>query len=191
MVVLRGNVKVFRGCADGRKALTDVLGCGDLLSPEQFIHEMQAATYVMWERRADFLAVPRELFLDLAKTDRLVADALAMALARRIQALDRQRGHARRNVAHRVWALLIGLARRHGQMLESGVVLLDIGLTQDDIAGAVDACLSSVQGALRRLRERGMLDTGLTTMRLMELPTDEELECSFVPRGRPWPAVQC
>jgi hypothetical protein len=66
---------------------------------------------------------------------------------------------------------------RHG-------LVLDLGLTQADIASAIGASCSSVECAIRNLREDDKIETDYAMVELLELPSDEELDQSLCRQGR-------
>jgi CRP/FNR family transcriptional regulator, cyclic AMP receptor protein len=183
VVVLRGAVKVFYARGDGRKALVDIAGPGDLLVPEPFVSGMALPMSVSWTDESLLLVVPRRAFLDLLAADQEIRQAFMLVIALRAQAFTRQRGHAARPTEQRVWSLLVDLGRRHG-IGRGERVVLNIGLTQPDLAAAVDATISAVEGAMRKLRKLGKISTGYASVQLNELPSDEELEQSFADWGR-------
>jgi CRP-like cAMP-binding protein len=180
IIVLDGAVKVFHARWDGPTVLVNVAGPGDVLNAEEFLTGAATITrFASSERTTVLLAISREKFRDLLVSDEEIQRALTLTLARRIQTLTIQRGHASRKVEQRLWAFLVHLARRHGIQTQDGHILLQVGLTQTDLAAAVSASNNSVEAAMRRLRKSGKLTSGYTQVILHELPTEEELDQSF------------
>lgn len=178
-IVLSGAVKVFHPRWDGPNVLVNVAGSGDVLNAETCLGGAATATRFAWTGIVQLLAIPREKFREILAHDEEIPRSLAQTLARQVQTLTLQRGHAGRKVEQRLWAFLVDLARRHGTRTHDAHILLNIGLTQTDLAAAVGATSNSVEAALRTLRETGKLTTGYAQVILHELPTEDELDKSF------------
>lgn len=179
VIVLDGVVKVFHTRWDGPNVLVNVAGSGDVVNAEEFLTGAATITRFAWAGNAVLLAIPCEKFRSLLACDEEIQRALTLTLARRVQALTIQRGHAGRKVEQRLWAFLVDLGRRHGTQIHDGHIVLRVGLTQADLAAAVGASSNSVEAAMRKLRTAGKLTTGYAQVILHELPTEEELDKSF------------
>lgn len=182
-IVLSGAVKVFHTRWDGPTALVDIAGPGDVLNAEACLTGAATATRFAWSGNAQLLAIPREKFRKILARDEEIHRALTQTLARQVQALTVQRGHAGRKVEQRLWAFLVNLGRRHGTRTHDAHILLNVGLTQADLATAVGASSNSVETALHTLRQTGKLTTGYAQITLHELPTEDELDKSFCDTG--------
>jgi CRP/FNR family transcriptional regulator, cyclic AMP receptor protein len=179
VIVLHGTVKVFHARWDGPTVLVNVAGPGDVLNAEACLTGAATITQFEWSGSAQMLAIPREKFRDILAHDEETQRALAQTLARQVQTLTIQRGHAGRKVEQRLWAFLVALGRRHGTPTRDARIVLSVGLTQADLAAAIGASINSVEAALRTLRETGKLTTGYAQVILHELPTEDELDKSF------------
>jgi CRP/FNR family transcriptional regulator, cyclic AMP receptor protein len=179
VIVLEGTVKGIHARWDGPSALVTVAGPGDALNAEDFLTGTTTITHVAWSRTVILLAVPHVRFHEILECDKEIHHALTMTLARRVNALTIQRGHAGRPVEQRLWAFLVGLGRRHGAPTYDGATALRIGLTRADLATAISASNKSVEAGLQKLRAAGKLTTGYRQVVLHELPTEEELDKSF------------
>jgi CRP/FNR family transcriptional regulator, cyclic AMP receptor protein len=178
-IVLEGAVKVFHARWDGPTVLVNVTGPGDVFNAEACLTGTVTITQFAWSGHAQMLAIPREKFREILAHDEEIQHALAQTLARRVQTLTIQRGHAGRKVEQRLWAFLVELGRRHGTPTRDAHILLSLGLTQADLAAAIGASINSVEAAMRTLRETGKLTTGYAQVILHELPTEDELDESF------------
>jgi CRP-like cAMP-binding protein len=177
-IVLDGAVKVFHTRWDGPDVLVNIAGPGDVLNVEEFLTGVATITRYASSGNAVLLAIPREKFREFLGSDEEAQRVLTLGLARRVQTLTIQRGHAGRKVEQRLWAFLVHLARRHGRRIHDGRTLLR-GLTQADLAAAVGASINSVEAAMRTLRIAGKLTSGYAQVILHELPTEDELDKSF------------
>jgi CRP-like cAMP-binding protein len=179
IIVLNGAVKVFRLYWGGRQALVHIAGHGDVLNAEAPLtgrdlpHTMFAANH-----DSAVLVVPRQRFGLLVARDEDVHRALARSFARRLQEQEMWLGHIGRTTEARVWAFLVGLARRHGRRFSYGT-RLDLGLTQSDIAAALGVSISSVENAMRNLRNAGQLSTGYAFVALQDVPSEETLDRDY------------
>ena len=122
--------------------------------------------------RSAVLAIPRQRFGRLVAQDEDIQHALMRSFAHRAQEHETWRGHVGEPLETRVWSFLAGLERRHGYRLRSSGVVLQLGLTQQEIASALGVSTSSVEGAMRRLRESGQLRTGYAELVLHALPSE-------------------
>lgn len=178
-IVLDGAVKVFHTRWDGPDVLVNIAGPGDVLNVEEFLTGIAVITRYASSGNAVLLAIPREKFREFLGSDEEAQRVLTLSLARRVQTLTIQRGHVGRKVEQRLWAFLVHLARRHGRRIHDGRILLQVGLTQADLAAAVGASINSVEAAMRTLRIAGKLTSGYAQAILHELPTEDELDKSF------------
>lgn len=180
IIVLDGTVKVIHVRWDGLSVLANIAGPGDVLNADEFLTGTTTIARVAWVTTVILIAIPHRAFHEILASDTEIQRALTLTLARRIQALTNQHGHARRTVEQRLWAFLVDLARRHGTRTGDGSVTLQVGLTRTDLATAVNASDNSVETALHKLRKAGKLITGYRQVVLHELPTEEEFDRSFM-----------
>lgn len=179
VIVLAGTVKGIHARWDGPNVLITVAGPGDALNVEDFLTGRTTITHVAWSQPVTLLAVSHVRFREILACDKEIHHALTMTLARRVQTLAIQRGHAGRPVEQRLWAFLVDLGRRHGTPTSDGCTALRVGMTRADLATAINASDKSVETALQKLRTAGKLATGYREVVLHELPTEEELDKSF------------
>ncbi len=177
LIVLNGAVKVYRLYWGGKRSLVHVAGLGDVLNAEPVLTGKDVYVHTVFDgdRRSRVLAIPRVRFGYLVTHDDEIGSAVANSLARRSQEQDAWLGHIGRTVDMRVWAYLVGLARRHGTPL-GDAVCLDVGLTQADVAAALGVACSSVENAMRTLRTSGKLATRRSAVLLYSLPSERELD---------------
>lgn len=177
LVVLNRAVKVYRQHWGGKRSLVHIAGHGDVLGAEPVLTSKDVPVSAVFhgDRFTQVLAVPRARFRYLVEHDDEIGRAVAKCLARRSQEQDAWLGHIGRTVDKRVWAYLVGLARRLGVPFRNATHL-DIGLTQADIADALGVATSSVEDAMRKLRVAGRLETHRSAVVLYSLPSELELD---------------
>ncbi|GAA2681540.1 MULTISPECIES: Crp/Fnr family transcriptional regulator [Actinosynnema] len=109
------------------------------------------------------LAVPRERFTDFVEYRREVTRTALAVLANELRVRDMHLAHSTMDVRGRLVAFL------GRQQVVSGVptpegVMLDLGLTQADLAAAIGAAPGTVGRELASLQERGVIGMGYCTI---------------------------
>jgi CRP-like cAMP-binding protein len=154
LVVRGGAVGPTAAGPDGRRAVIDLLGPGDLVPTDGLAR-----------LRADLLALSRGevTFVSIGEVDRLlgrnpaVGAWLAHGLTSRIDQLQSGLAAALTlGVEDRTLAILRVLARRWGRPTRTGTVI-DLAVPQDTLAAMVGATRESVNRALRGLDRRGVV----------------------------------
>ncbi|OLF04476.1 hypothetical protein BLA60_40535 [Actinophytocola xinjiangensis] len=174
VIVLAGTVKVYLLRWDGHLAIDRIAGIGDVVNGEHLFTD-HPVPMRLDRTYAAAMAVPRRKFRDLLDQDREIQEALWRAFAHWHQEAAVRHSHSGRRVERRLWAFLVGLARRHGTSTPQGIRLI-VGLTQADLAAAIGASHQSVEAALRRLRRAGKLTTNYGWCVLHEVPSEDELD---------------
>lgn len=145
----------------GAHACAELLGPGDVLQPWLRIGpDNSVATDVVWDVLTPMVAavLDREFVRRVAPWPEIAA-AVARRLARRTHWLAFQLAVcALRRLDDRLLLVLWHLADRWGRVTSEGV-RLDLRLTHDTLAAAVGARRPSVSVALKRLIERGRVES--------------------------------
>jgi CRP-like cAMP-binding protein len=158
ILLLRGRVKVVAVEDNGRESLLALRGPGDLVGEmAAFDGGRRSATVVALEPVwAVFVPIPA--FLGFVRERPRAAAAVLSVLASRLRDADRQRARfGAFPTAVRLARHLLDLADEHGRVDPAGAVVLDVRLTQADIAAAIGASRESVGRDLAFLRARGMV----------------------------------
>ena len=96
--------------------------------------------------------------------------AVQRTLTGRLREADRIRAEVGADrVARRLALLLVRLAQRYGRRRDDGTVVIELPLTQDDLAGLVLASKRTVARVLEQWRNDGLLDTGRRRVELKDL----------------------
>lgn len=158
-IIRSGLVKISAVHPDGYEAVLAVRGEGELLG--------EVAVFDRGTRSASATAMTGcdVQFLQIEDFDRLLRQepSMAIALARTLAA------RLRESDAHRVWCAADGVARRlarallqlgdeHGRLLD-GSIVIELPLTQDDLAGLVGASRDAVAKTLKVWRDQGLVQT--------------------------------
>lgn len=156
-VVVQGIVKLTVVSAAGREAAVGLLGPGDVFGE----HGMFEPVPCPWRARAlrgcRITIIPRDALR--SSLDR--HPSLALALLRRVEARLRRTSEALENallhdVPTRVSRQLATLARDHGRAVDGGL-LIEAGLTQEDLAQMIGSSRETVNKAIAYFVARGLL----------------------------------
>lgn len=154
-----GLTKVSAGLPDGRTALLAIRVGGDIVGEMSALNDRPRSATVTTCRTTTYSVIGRDRFrsflvrhseaaLDLAA---MVADRLRWSNQRRVDVTAYP-------VRVRVARVVVALARCHGRQCPDGVVV-DVRLTQQELATICGAAETSIQKVLRELRERGLVET--------------------------------
>ncbi len=164
LVLLSGWVRVSSSTPDGQVILLALRGPGDVIGELAALHDRwtrTATVETLGEIR--FVQLRGRDFVDCLHERSVIAVALSRQLAVRLRDAESARiDVVTLDVARRVAALVLRLARAHGRSGPSGLVLRS-PLTQQDIADRVGASRRAVSRALATLRERHIVTTGRQT----------------------------
>ena len=156
-VVIDGKLKITRTAADGRENLLAVLGPGELLG--------ELSIFDVGERTATATALTDLELAELSHHDVVaylhdrpaVAVELLRVLAQRLRDTNAAMGDlVFTDVPGRVAKALLSLAERFGSSGPAGL-LVDHGLTQEELAQLVGASRETVNKALSDFAARGWL----------------------------------
>ena len=167
--VMRGRVKVSAITPDGREALFSLPGPGDLVGEISALAGRQRTATVRALEPVTSLAIPGDaLRAAVSGSTRLAIFFLEIA-ADRLQEADLQRlefaGH---DVLGRVARRLNSLVQESGRPVRDGI-MVDVVLSQEDLAGWTAASREAVNRALHQLRAVGCLRSERRRMIVTEL----------------------
>ncbi|WP_223256209.1 Crp/Fnr family transcriptional regulator [Micromonospora endophytica] len=170
VLIEEGLTKVTAALPDGRTALLSLRVGGDLVGEMSALNDRpRSATItacgptrysvITSERFRTFLTGNPDAALELAA---MVSDRLRWSNRRRID-------FSSYPVKIRVARVIAELSRTHGRQAPHGVVI-DVRLTQSELASICGASETSVQKILRELRTDGLVDTDYRRMTVRDLP---------------------
>lgn len=160
IVIVSGLVKIHKLGRDGAELILSLCGPGDLLGE---VTAVQGAT-----RSADAVALEAveaaavavaDLRALLARNPRLALVLLELALRRLRLADQRRLEFAAAESLPRVTSRLLELAERFGVAGPDGTLVVDMPISQEEIASWAAASRESTARALRTLRELGLIET--------------------------------
>jgi CRP-like cAMP-binding protein len=159
-VVLHGRLKVLRTTMDGTEVLLALRGPGDLLGEMSTLVGAPRSASVIAIEPVRLLVVPQAEFERLLATHPDVAPALIRVLVERLRETNEVHADLSEAVPVRIGRMLLRLADRFGAPANDGAVVIDIPLTQDELAGLTASSRGATAIALRGLRAAGLVETG-------------------------------
>jgi CRP-like cAMP-binding protein len=157
-LVESGRVRMFRSAESGQEITIDTLGPGDFFGEMVLLDGLPRSASALAEEECVTYTLARQDFQrQLAQSPEM-----ASALLRTLSARLRKQMHYAETLAFfdvqaRVRHVLVDLAGRYG-VKEDGGVMLDVEVTQGELATMVGATRERVNRALASLRAQGVIE---------------------------------
>lgn len=170
LILTEGRVKVFATSATGRSVILGVRGPGDIVGELSAADgNPRIATATMLDP-GEVLMIPGDEFLLQLERCPGIAAALVRILAARLRDADRSRTmFGAYDCSTRLAQILVELAETQGKP-EGPAILVDIPLTQQDLADWVGASREAVTKALHSFRLAGLIETHRRAIVIHDLP---------------------
>jgi CRP/FNR family transcriptional regulator, cyclic AMP receptor protein len=164
----RGRVKVFATAA-GKEAVLAFRGPGDVLGELSGVDDgPRSATAVAIEAVEALALTGAEFRAFLAETPS-AALALLRVMSLRLRDADAKRIEFRSlNTIGRVAVRLLELSERFGRD-DGGTVVIELPLSQEDLAGWTGSSVESVNRGLHMMRSLGWIETGRREIRIVDV----------------------
>jgi CRP-like cAMP-binding protein len=147
----------------------EVRGPGELLGELGSIDGQPRSASAVALEPVEALVVPAADFRSIIERSPRAAVHLLGVVAGRLREADRRRvEYAAFDTVGRVAARLVELAGRYGEPGPEGV-LIDLTITQEELAGWTGASREAVSKALHQLRGLGWIETGRRRIRVLDL----------------------
>jgi CRP-like cAMP-binding protein len=160
IVLLAGRAKLTVPSSSGREVIVAVRGPGDLLGELAALVEAPRSATVATIEPVDALIMSGSAFASFLERNSRVALVILRMVAERLLYADLQQAQfATHDVVGRVAHRLVELTERFGVETEDGI-LLDVPLSQEELAGWTGASREAVNKALQVLRSLHMIETG-------------------------------
>jgi CRP/FNR family cyclic AMP-dependent transcriptional regulator len=160
IVLLAGRAKLTVPSSSGREVIVAVRGPGDLLGELAALVEAPRSATVATIEPVDALIMAGSAFASFLERNSRVALVILRMVAERLLYADLQQAQfATHDVVGRVAHRLVELTERFGVESEEGIVL-DVPLSQEELAGWTGASREAVNKALQVLRSLHMIETG-------------------------------
>jgi CRP/FNR family transcriptional regulator, cyclic AMP receptor protein len=155
-VVASGLVKVTLTSEQGSEMVLVTLGEHEVLGELAVIDQAPRSASVVAVVPTTVLMLSRPVLLQLMGSHPAVRDALLTSVGALVRRLTEQAGDlVFLDLTERLAKLLVRLAEERGG--PGGPVVLDLGLTQSDLAGMVGGSRPAVNRALQSLASRGLI----------------------------------
>ena len=160
IVLLEGRAKLTVPNSSGREVIVAVRGPGDLLGELAALVEAPRSATVTTIEAVHALIISGSAFASFLERNTRVALVILRLVAERLLYADLQQAQfATHDVVGRVAHRLVELTERFGVETEEGLVL-DVPLSQEELAGWTGASREAVNKALQVLRSLHMIETG-------------------------------
>jgi CRP/FNR family transcriptional regulator, cyclic AMP receptor protein len=168
-VILEGQVKVFVTSEEGVEMVLVTLGKSDSFGELSLIDGAPRSASAEALEATKILGLGRRALLDLLPGDPRLTEALLRSLGSLVRRLTEQAADLVFLDLHgRVAKLLLALADRDGHQ-EGGKTVLDLHVTQTDLAGMVGGSRQSVNQILHAFERRGYVELQGRTVVLNEV----------------------
>lgn len=156
-IVLDGTLKVSTLRADGTETILALLGPGEIAGELALLDQRHRSADVVALEQVRLAWFDREAYLRLRAGIPRIADNLALLLARRLRLANGQiQALATLDVQGRVARQLLALAELYGKPAPQGT-MIDLRLTQSDLAALCGATRVRVNGALGAFKRLGYI----------------------------------
>ena len=159
MVLVSGRVKITYLTEDGREVVLDFRGPGELLGEMAVVDGNPRSSTVEAIEAVEALAMTAAHFKALVASRPTLANQLLQTTIRRFRESDRKLVEfGASHTIGRVAARLVEMVERFGTPTTAGHVI-DLPITQEELAGWTGASREAVAKALHSLRELGLITT--------------------------------
>lgn len=169
MFLVSGRVKITYLTIDGRELILDFRGPGELLGEMAVVDGNPRSNTVEAIEAVEALAMKAADFKALIASRPTLANQLLQHTIRRFRDSDRKLiEFGASHTIGRVAARLVEMVERFGTVSAAGHVI-DLPITQEELAGWTGASREAVAKALQSLRERGLITTERRRLTVLDL----------------------
>jgi CRP/FNR family cyclic AMP-dependent transcriptional regulator len=159
MILMAGRVKITSTTAEGKEIVLDFRQPGDLLGELAVLDDRPRSSSVVALEPAEALVLAGREFRAVVEARPRIALELLRLLSRRFRDADRMRiEFASSQTLTRVAIRLVELAERYGEPTD-GEVVIDLPISQEELAGWTGSSREAVAKALHTLREMSLVVT--------------------------------
>ncbi len=169
IVLVSGRVKVTYLTEDGREVILDFRGPGELLGEVSVVDGHPRTSSVQAVESVEALTLTAADFKKLVASRPTFANQLLQNVLRRFRDSDRKLVEfGASHTIGRVAARLLEMVERFGSETRDGYVI-DLPITQEELAGWTGASREAVAKALHSLRESGLITTERRRFTVLDL----------------------
>jgi CRP/FNR family cyclic AMP-dependent transcriptional regulator len=170
VVVASGLLKVVISSEHGDEVVLTTLGPGETLGELALLDGSPRSAAAVAVEPTTVVTLSRETVLELLSQHPSVLDALLRSLGGLVRRLTEQAGDlVFLDLSGRVAKLLLHLADAHGNGSGSGSAVVNLGLSQSDLAGMVGATRPAVNRVLQSMASRGLIAVDGQVIKLLDV----------------------
>ncbi len=159
LVVLSGTVRLSVVSEDGHEVILALRGPGDLLGELGVLDEQPRSASAIAVTPVEAVALSASSFRSFLEARPKVALVILRMLSTRLRDADRKRVEfGAQDSMSRVAARIVELSERFGEE-HDGVVVIDLPISQEELAGWTGCSRDSVVKALQSMRGLGWIET--------------------------------
>jgi len=157
-IVERGSVRIYVPSSQGSDLILAVMGAGDFFGDLSLLDGRPRSASAAATTETVLLALERADFIAMITSRPQAAMAVLEAVARRLRETDEMASDlAFLDVAGRLAKKLLELAAAHGVQRSSAGVLIDLPVTQEELANMIGVTRESVNRNLSDFKKVGLI----------------------------------
>lgn len=158
-IIMRGKVKIAHSTPEGQEALLAILGEDDFFGELALLDDSPRSATAEALQSTETLTLHRDEFISFISNNPKLSLHVLKTLARNIRRLNSQLSDVFfLDLPARLARTLLNLAEQHGRVTVNGIVI-DLSLTQTDLAEMTGATRVSINKAIGRFRREGWVQT--------------------------------
>jgi CRP/FNR family transcriptional regulator len=171
-VILSGRVRIFKISPSGHETTIAIFGEQDLIGEMAALDGRTRSATAKTISPVTLLSMVQERFVQHAETMPKLAFGLARLLSLKLRwTASYAESIAQFDAAGRLLHILLAHNERYGQEIEPGKrYLIDLGLTQGDLASMVGARREWINRILSDWKRRGLLEFNKGSITILDLP---------------------
>lgn len=174
-IITHGKIKIAYASSDGQEAVLAILGAGDFFGELALLDDSPRSASAESLESTTTLTLHRDEFLGFIDSNPAFARQVLNVLARRIRHLNNQISDIFfLDLPARLARTLLHLAEDHGRPVDDGVVI-EVSLTQTDMAEMTGATRVSINKALGRFRRAEWVKVDGRTVTVLDAEALENL----------------
>lgn len=159
-IIISGKIKISHSTAEGQEAVLAILGAGDFFGELALLDDGPRSATAEAIEPTETMTLHREEFIRFLNHNPAFAYHVMNTLARRIRNLNDQISDIFfLDLNGRLARALLNLAEQHGRPTSGGGILIDMPLTQTDLAEMTGATRVSINKTLGRFRRAKWVET--------------------------------
>jgi len=175
VILTKGSVKIYRLSDDGRQRTLRILGAGDCFCVAPAFHQARYPATAQCMTDVKLLSLSRVQCLSLLRENPgLAANVITCLCHQMADMAALLETSSTRQVRRRLARFLLDLAHTRGVSRGKGV-LLDSGLTHDELAACVGTAREVISRTLEQWQREGLVRLGRGRLVLLDLPRLEEI----------------